>query len=179
MERQTKIYSPASDGFLKERGRSTAGASSPRPVVIGHRVEHWHRLLTSWPSTAPPQCVVHHWLCAYTDIYVSLSVFTGSLSSLSPCIQKRSPLYSDWLVCLFRTDCLLVCEWSQTRTRPGPWGNFWSGSFQSPPGHWLESQGQKCPGDEPPTGLVWLQTDSAALQNTPGFCRGAHTGTWK
>lgn len=136
-----------------------------------------HRQPDDLPALRP-QRVVHHRPCTYTDICLSLSVFFLSLAvsfPLSLYIQEQqSPPSSDLSVSPFRTDCPLVCDWSRTLARPGPWGSFWSGSCQSPRGRWLESQGQQCPGGEPPTGSVWPPTDSAALQNNPGFCRGAH-----
>lgn len=115
--------------FLNDRGRSTAGTGSPRPVVIGRHV--WLLALSTHRrphdlQAHRQQCVVHDWLCVYTDI--CLSVLNHCLLSLSLCIREQSPRPSDLSACQFRTHRLLVCVLSQTPARPGPWGSFWSGS---------------------------------------------------
>lgn len=175
MERQKKIYSPSSDRFLKE-SRSTAGSAHLDLLwLVGMSTARAvSSQTTSWPSSSLPQRIVHHRPCACTDIRLRLSVFTHCLLSLSLYIQEPSPLSSDVLVYQFRIGSLPLCDWIQTLAHPGPWGSFWSGSCQFPRGRWLESQGQQCPGGEPPTGSVWPPTDSAALQNNPGSCGGAH-----
>lgn len=115
-------------------------------------------------------------VCCLSHRYVSVRQCVSP--PLSLCIQEQHPLSYDSLVCPFRREPLpLLCDWSQTPAHPAPWGRFWNGSCQSPPGRWLENQGQQCPGGEPPTGSEWLLMDSAALQSNPGFCRRS-THSW-